>query len=140
MKTIVLLMGAMFSIITCDAWMHHRSGMVPEAALTSFSKQYPQQSAKKWEVRHDTCIAEFNMSKRKQSAYYFANGGWIKTETRIPWTKDLPDAVKNSWNQCAFASWRIDKIDEVQTGNKNTYTMVVYQDCGPDGSLPGDCE
>lgn len=140
MKTIILIAGAMLATIACDAGLHHKSGRVPDAVLASFSKEYPQQLAKRWEMKHDTCVAEFTMSKKKQSAYYFTDGNWIKTEIKLPWTKDLPEPVKSSWNKCAFNSWQIEKIDEVKTRDKNIYTMLVYQDCGPEGSIPGDCQ
>ena len=114
-------------------------GQVPDNVLKSFSKQYPQGSVRAWVVKNDTCIAEFKTYKSKNVAYYLPDGQWIKTETKIPWTKDLPMAVNMSWKYSDLASWYVATIKEVKYPDKDLYVMEVQQDCGPEGSIPGDC-
>ena len=131
----MLVFILMLSIVEYDS----ADGQVPDNVLKSFSQQYPQGSVRGWVVKNDTCIAEFRMYKSKNMAYYLPDGQWIKTETKIPWTKDLPMAVNMSWKNSDLASWYVATIKEVKYPDKDLYVMEVQQDCGPEGSIPGDC-
>jgi len=135
MKKIMLGVVLMLSIVKYDPV----DGQVSDNVLKSFSQQYPQGSIRKWVVKNDTCVAEFTMSRSKNMAYYLADGNWIKTETKIPWTKDLPKAVNLSWKYSDFASWYVAGIKEVKYPDKDLYVLKVQHDCGPEGSIPGDC-
>jgi len=131
----MLVLIMMLSIIEFEP----ARGQVADNVLKSFAKQYPNEFNAKWKIRNDTSIADFKMNGRKNMAYYLADGQWIKTETKIPWTKDLPTAVDNAWKNSDYTSWYVSAIKEVVYPDKNVYVMKVQQDCGPEGSIPGDC-
>jgi hypothetical protein len=139
MRTTILVAACMMAVTACYAGMPH-SKEVPDAVRQSFMKQYPQQSVRRWVMRGDTCIAEFRMDSRKHDAYYLSGGEDLYSVTVLPWTKDLPEAVRMAWQHSRYASWQIRTIEEIKTGNAIAYTMTVFYDDGPDGSAPGDCE
>jgi len=127
----------MLSIIECDAGIRN----APDKIEKTFNQQYPQSKLKKWENKNNTWIADFAQGKRKNMAYYSPDGQWIKTETKIPWTKDLPVQVDNSWKYSVFASWYVAGIKEVKYPDKpDRYVVKVQENYGPDGSNPDDCE
>jgi len=136
MKKIFLIMVAMFTIITCYAGNVYQK--IPDAVLKSCAQQYPQVVIHNWEVKNDTCIARFEMAKRKMWAYFAPDGSWIKTEVQIPWSKDLPYTVKSSLRQSPFYSWYIDDMKEIERPGKNTYAIQVHEELGPEGAIPGD--
>ena len=131
----MLVLVMMLSIIE----YYPAKGQVPDNTVKAFKQQYPNENKAKWIMEKDTSIADFKMNGHKNMAYYRSDGQWIKTETKIPWTKDLPTAVDNAWKNSDYASWYIATIKEVQYPDKNVYVMKVQQDCGPEGSIPGDC-
>jgi len=135
MKKIIIVLIMMLGIMEYEPV----KGQVTDQVLSSFKQQYPQESAWKWIVRNDTSIAEFKMDKSKKMAYYLPNGVWVKTETKIPWTKDLPVPVDKSWKESDLSSYYVSMIKDVKYPDKEMYVMKVQEDCGPDGSIPGDC-
>ena len=136
-KTILVLLTALIAI-NCNADFRDANKTVPENVLKSFSQQYPQVNPQKWDITHDTFIARFTMSKRKTKAFYLSDGNWIKTESIIRWSYQLPKAVKNGWNHCSLCSWYIDEIKQLEFPDKKIYTIQVHKELGPAGSIPGD--
>ena len=135
MKKIILMLAIALGVVKYDIV----AGQIPEPVLKSFSQHYPQVAVRKWTVKNDTYVSKFRMNKNKEMAYYTSDGRWVKTETALPWTKDLPVAVDNSWKHSDFCSWYVASIKEVTYPDKSQYVLKVQQDCGPDGSAPGDC-
>lgn len=140
MKRIVGALVLVLSIVACSAAFHNPHQNVPVPVLRSLSKQYSGVHIRGWKILNDTSIARFRMLKRKNSAFYLPNGIWIKTETKIPWSKDLPKAVNHGFNQTRFLSWYIDELKRIETPlGKTTYVIQVHYDWGPPESIPGDC-
>jgi hypothetical protein len=134
LSTILLLSGSVF------AKKDNVEINVPNPVSQAFYQKYQDVIVRKWEGANDTSIAEFSQGRRKHFAYFLNDGEWIKTETKIPMTKDLPVAVKDAWKNSNYASWNIAEVKKVECPDKKSFSLVVYQDCGPDGSVPGDCE
>ena len=135
MKTLVSALAMLCCMTQCLAGSRN----VPDKVQRLFAQQYPQAHLRKWETRNDTCIAEFSRDRRKNRADYSAQGEWLKTETKIPWTKDLPPAVASAWRYSDFASWYVAAIREVTfPGSTSRYVVSVEQDYGPESSIPGD--
>jgi hypothetical protein len=140
MKKTIIMFVMMLGMYSSQAAMH-KERSVPDAVLKSFASQYPQVTVEKWKMMGDTSIALFKENKRRDYAYYSSDGEWIKTETKIPWSKDLPCAVDYSFNHTTFKSWYIDRMAERESPvEKGEYVIQVHHDYGPDGSVPGDCE
>ena len=138
MKTVSLTMAMLLFIINCHAQKFPKVKEVPQSVLAAAQKQYAQVHIKKWEKRNDNFVAYFSESRRKQYAFFSADGAWIKTETKIPWSRDLPPAVKNSFGNTVFISWYIDEMKEVSSPGKDMYVIQVHHNDGPDGAIPGD--
>jgi hypothetical protein len=138
MKNTILVLFVMLHAITSNAGTKHSKKEVPADVLQSFSKQYSSKHVKKWRVENDTCIARFTMSRRKCKAYYLVNGDWIKTEIKIPWTKDLPKAVKAGWGKTPYAGGYVNGVKQVISPGKNLYVIAIHYEDGPEGAVSGD--
>jgi Putative beta-lactamase-inhibitor-like, PepSY-like len=140
MKKIIITVIAIFGMHYAGSAAMRNARNVPDDVLKAFSAQYPQVAVEKWKVVNDTFIAEFKEDKRKDMAWYAADGAWVKTETKLPWMKDLPCAVDYSFDKTAFRSWNIDYMAQRESPTeKELYVIQVHKDDGPDGSIPGDC-
>ena len=102
---------------------------LPASIAPAFNSRYPQAKIKNWKMIGDRCRIEFRDNRNKCAAYYSTNGRWIKTEISIPWTKDLPPAVRTALQKDGYASWYVDGIKEVQTPGEPLY--VLHIDNGP---------
>jgi len=109
---------------------------VPDNVLKSFSAKYPDVHVRKWNMKNDTDIAVFRMSKTKQCAYYLPDGTWIKTETEINHVSELPRAVQNSWHECAFQTWYVEDVKRVEIPGDKLYVIQVIRKYIP-GGFPG---
>ena len=113
----------------------------PAGVQQSFAAQYPDVRIRTWEQQGGTWMVTFKDKddRTKDMAYHGPDGQWIKTETKIPMIKDLPVAVNMAWKRSEFASWPVAGMKEVKYPDKDVYVLKVEANCGPDGSLPGDC-
>jgi hypothetical protein len=137
MKIIIVTLTALL-LVTSSFAAHKNKTIVPAEAEKSFLQKYPGVHVKKWEVRHDTCIAMFKASKRTHYAYYLAKGGWIKTSTKILFTSGLPRPVDSKWKQCEYRTWSVEAIEKVELPERSLFSIQVYRDFRPQGSMPGD--
>jgi hypothetical protein len=67
---------------------------------------------------------------KKLMAWYSEGSNWIKTEKRIPLSKDLPLAVKKGFDNSQYISWHIDNIKEVSMRNASSPVYVIHVDNG----------
>jgi len=131
LKSILIVFSIISIDVTCKADSHVNKQEIPDNVTKSFSEQYPQIHVKKWKIKSDTNVAEFRMSKMRRNAFYLSNGTWIKTETIFSDLDDLPIAVINSWHQCAFQTWYIQAMKEIEFPNQNLYVIKVTRVYSP---------
>jgi hypothetical protein len=98
---------------------------VPEKVLNSFSAKFPDAKVRNWKIEDNDYVAGFIFDHNKSSAFYSADDSWLKTETKVRWMKNLPDAVKKSFYQSEYATWAIDEIGHIQTPDQHVYTILV---------------
>lgn len=114
---------------------------VPQKVSKAFSTKYPGQQAKKWERYDSIYSAVYESSGKKYAADFSGSGAWLQTSYRIP-KKLVPEAVKTAMRKSKYASWRIDRFENVQTKDN----MILYRikadnfsDAGTgDGGNPND--
>jgi len=111
---------------------------VPEEVLKAFSEKYKGAKIRNVKKQNDTEIIKFVINKRKDVAIFLSNGTWVKTETKLPWSWDLPSVVRKRFNNCEFKAWYIDEIEAVESPGNKIYSIQVSYDYGPIGSIPGD--
>jgi hypothetical protein len=119
---IILAVVCFSNILFANFYRHDHA---PVAVAKGFSMKYPGTKVRGWKANNDTFIASFVLNKRKHFAYYTDNGTWIRTETKIPWTWDLPSNVKHSWEGCKFNNWYIEEMHEVTSPDKHLFVFKI---------------
>jgi hypothetical protein len=141
MKTPIVMLSAMLLLANSNFAKTTARKNVPEKVKEAFTAKYQGVNVKKWKTVNGSEEAKFVSGKRKNTAIFLDNGTWVKTETKIPWSKDLPIAVQNAWNNNEYRSWYPDEIKKVEAPDNNVYyTIQVSKDYGPEGSIRGDWE
>ena len=107
---------------------------LPPKVASSFTAKYANARIKKWEKRGDEYMLNFMNDERKCVAFYSFDGGWIRTEISLPWSKDLPLPVQKSLQNNGYGNCYIDGIKEVLSAGRLFY--VLHVDDGP--SLDAD--
>ena len=127
MKRIILTAIAVIGVFSSFTSRTDPDGKkaLPQNIAPSFAAKYPNAKIKKWEMRNEQYIVDFTDDRNKCAAYYSPGGGWIKTEVSIPWTKDLPMAVRKSVQNSGYGQWRVDGIKEVMTAGQPLYVLHV---------------
>lgn len=124
MKKVMLLMVVAVFSITIKA-QANSSKNIPKKISEAFSSKYPSAQVGKWKFDKENYVAEFNLDKKKYCAFYASDGNWIKTETKIRWTWNLPKVVETAFYKSDFASYSIHGIKEVQTPTEHFYEIHV---------------
>jgi len=123
-KSILVIAIALFSsIVIAQA---KTTVEIPKKVSEAFSAKYPSAEIKKWKTAKGDYVAEFNLEKKKFLAHYSAGGEWIKTESKIKLSNNLPDAVKEGLHKSEYASWYINEIKQVEKPGHNIYTIHVH--------------
>lgn|GEM_PF-5469842 len=98
---------------------------VPEIVTGNFWSKYPQAKLKKWRNEHDTYTAAFVSRNHRYEAFYNAAGDWVKTEMKIPLTRELPPAINRSLKASEFAAWQITDIKKIELYDHSLYVIRV---------------
>jgi hypothetical protein len=138
MKQTIIIFAILIMATHCSAFVHKNGPAIPKVVQNAFSRQYPKEDVKKWQTADDTCIAKFRMNKRRCHAYYLRGGDWVKTETKIPWPKDLPAAVRKSFYKSAYADGYVIIMLKIETPSGKMYMIDAHYERGPEESIPGD--
>jgi len=125
MKKSALILFAILLFTNSTFANTSRNSKIPHAVLKEFSEKYPDTKVDRWKNTDDTFVARFFLNKRKQFAFYTNSGTWIKTETKIPWTWNLPHAVKSGWESCKFNAWYIEEMHEVASSTDHYFVFKI---------------
>lgn len=104
-------------------------GSLPKSIEVKIANRYPNAHIKGWEMKNDQYVIKIGKDKKKMMAFYSGGGNWIKTEERIPLSKELPVAVKKGFDNSQYVSWHIDNIKEVSMKNASP-VYVIHVDNG----------
>lgn len=99
-----------------------QAATVPSKVSLAFSTQYPTVSA-----RWKTNAAGYEAVFKGGRAFYSASGGWLRTETRIHWTKNLPPAVRKGFRNSAYASYYVEHMVQTDSAEGQMVTIDVSQ-------------
>ena len=124
MRLIIILLAVTCFPIVMSAQKEDLS-VIPQNILASFSSRYPNTKVKKWRSLKGVFVAKFLLDGKKCMAYYSPEGDWIKTESKIKWTWDLPVQVKTGWKKCEYNRWYVESIKIIETREQPLYEMQV---------------
>ncbi len=127
-KVIVLVM--VMGIISNNIMAQKGTGLVPQAVLSAFSTNYSQAYLTNWKKSNDQFVASFTLNKEKCKAYYTKDGSWIKTETEMRSLANLPLEIRSSLKKGSYASYHVDRIEDVKMPSKNMYLLQVDNESG----------
>jgi hypothetical protein len=103
-----------------------KSGVnVPDQVTAAFTAKYPQAEHKDWKIAMAGYKAEFKLNHKKYTAFYATDGTWLKSETKLGWTWDMPSAVKTALRKGKYASYYVDEIKEVKTAGETQYVLTI---------------
>ena len=125
MKTIILTLGLIAIGCVCRA-------QTPAGVLNSFAAMYPDARVKTWTKEGvDLWMVTFKDKddKTKDMAYFKKNGTWVKTETKLPAMRDLPNTVERSWKRTNYSDWMVADIKQVKYPSGDLYVMKVEDGC-----------
>lgn len=98
---------------------------VPKEVVKAFSAKFPDSDLKKWETRKEGYIAKFTRNGKKYFAYYSHEGEWKGTESRIKWTRHLPEGVQTGWKNSGYIDWYVHNIKKIETPERPLYVLHV---------------
>jgi hypothetical protein len=97
----------------------------PQRVIAAFSKKYPNTRVKKWEAEKDGYRAKFIAGEKKMFAFYFADGNWKMTWTKLKWIKDLPESIMVSLKENGYAGWRVVEMREIETQHGHEFEIHI---------------
>jgi hypothetical protein len=124
----ILTAIVMIGLLSSFTLRYHTPGgkkQLPKVIAPSFSAKYPQAKIRNWKCSGDEYIVRYEEGKDKCAAYFSTGGQWIKTEYTIPWTRDLPQAVRTSIQNNGYGIWYVDGIKKVETAGRLLYVLHV---------------
>jgi hypothetical protein len=104
-----------------------QANIVPPKVSAAFTVRYPTVTAPHWKPDKTGYEAAFHAGNRARHAYYAPDGGWIRTETRIKWTKNLPPAVRQGLRNSPYVSWYVESMRETESADRHVVTIDVSQ-------------
>ena len=121
-KAVIILIGLGFTI---NAHAAKSDANVPDKVTTAFIAKYPQAELKDWKITKTGYKAEFKLNHQKYIAVYASDGTWLKSETKLNRTGNLPVIVKTALKKGKYASYYVDGIKEVKTSGETQYVLTI---------------
>jgi hypothetical protein len=127
-----LLLHAIMLVLTGTAFAEGTSMIEPAAvqhapaqANIAFTNRYPSATHVHWSPEGNEFEAKFQSANQTHKAFYDKDGHWLRTETKIHWTKNLPAAVRTGFRNSSYAVCDVDAIKEVQTSAEHYVAIDV---------------
>jgi hypothetical protein len=115
MKTrVALLLSVFLSFAANDLLAQIRD--IPAAVTTAFKTKYPDARDVSWDDKVTSFQANFKTDDGTYEARFTKDGIWKETERRIELAQ-LPDAVKNAFDNSKFKDWSLKTVSEVESGS-----------------------
>ncbi|MEG1543476.1 MAG: PepSY-like domain-containing protein [Tannerellaceae bacterium] len=119
---VVLLACSMSLFANCKGDDRHLY-QPTQVVLKTFESRYPSAERVTWETKQNYQVAEFYTGANKSEAWFDGSGVWVMTETDISF-KALPSAVKTSFNASAYATWKVDDVDQLERMSAATIYII----------------
>lgn len=130
MKRNILVFFLIISICTwmtsCDEDDRYLPG---KEVVKAFNNKYPDAKRIEWEKEGNVEKVDFRWDAREHTAYFENSGRWLVTKTDYRY-KDLPDAVKRSFEASQYADWRIDETDRIEQDAAATIYKIEVEKSG----------
>lgn len=98
---------------------------IPEEVRKSFTDNYPQISQHRWEMVHGNYVVDFKINGRDMEIWFDMQGNLVRVETDITYA-ELPAEVKAAHEASAYATWRVEDVDKIESPTKETvYELEV---------------
>ena len=97
-----------------------------ETHVSTFKKLYPKSSHMEWEYENGLIKVELRDGRYEKTAWFLADGTWVKTVTEIP-LSEVPAAVISALKNRLGNAWEIDDIDLVE--QKDAPTIFYLAEC-----------
>ena len=127
MKTVLFILGLIFSLpfVACSNDDDHYK---PEEPVTrAFEQKYPGITPKEWERKGNYVVAEFYENGVEKEAWFDNTGNWYMTESDIRFSA-LPEAIKTAFAAGEYAQWHVDDVDMLErAGMETVYVIEVEQ-------------
>lgn len=98
---------------------------IPVQANVAFTNRYPSATHVRWSQSGAAFEARFEVDNQTHMAFYDKYGQWVRTETKIHWTKNLPAAVRTGFRNSSYAVYEVEEIKEVQTASEHYVSIEV---------------
>jgi hypothetical protein len=125
LKAVVLI--ALFGLFSLDSLAQFIT--VPPAVKANFASKYPQAHVKNWGKDHNEFVAAYKLNNKRCHAFFAQNGVWLSTETDIR-IKDLDPAIKTYLKDSKYASYHIDRVEDVDSPGSPLYLVEVDNNSG----------
>ncbi len=120
---IVLLMGSVFSLYSCDDDDNYTPD---DVVVNAFKARYPEASRVEWETKSGFKVADFRINSKEAEAWFETDGTWVMTETDVTFN-ELPSPVQTAFNESIYSKWRIDDIDKLERSNAATIYIIEVE-------------
>lgn len=108
---------------------------VPDTIRRAFSTKYPRITRSEWYsyTAHqdddlgpgqDYYYVRFNDNGADYTSWFDSNGDWVKTSTKVPGNKNLPDAV-NRYLNVNYPGYDIEEISKENDKNTDMYEIKL---------------
>ena len=101
------------------------SNGLPASISTVFFKVNPGAKIKKWRLSNSIYEVKYRSANKSHTAFFSADGKWLKDETRFAFTHSLPAAVKNGLAANGFASFYFERITEVDSTGEHHFNLLA---------------
>ncbi|HMH24568.1 MAG TPA: hypothetical protein VK563_22460 [Puia sp.] len=122
MKKVFVIVTVLF--LTQDMFAQQdRQEEIPQHIVTAHSTKYPDVKVDKWKTKKEGYHASFMLDGKKRNAHYTASGVWKGTETKIRWTRHLPEKVQAGWGSSGHINWKVNAIRHLETPGTQLYVL-----------------
>jgi hypothetical protein len=106
----------LITLLTHTAFAQPKNANVlPTTISAAFFNKYPDAKVKNWQLANNTYGVKYRSHNKTHTAYFSANGQWLKNETSFTFTHSLPLKIKNGLAANGFASFYFEEIKEIDT-------------------------
>ena len=112
-------------MVFCTSNIFAQTNNIPAPVVAAFTAKYPKAELKKWEITNDQYTAKAAEDHQKFEAAFDGNGQWLKTTTRISWSRNLPAEIRASLKSSKYADWRVDNLRKVDSPEGTVYQVLV---------------
>ena len=108
---------------------------VPDTIRAAFKTKYPRVTRSQYysyqshadddlEIDQSYYYVRFNDNGADYTSWFDSNGDWVKTSTKVPGNKNLPDAV-NRYLNVNYPGYAIEEISKENDKNINMYEIKL---------------